>query len=142
MATMIVEHSGSPKLPENYHNHVVLGGHCTAQQWAMLSGVRNHNSCHENALQAVEPFDLREEHILHDNFMLFQPSFIGPEGSGDSVQSQAQPGDYAELVADMDLIVAVSACPVGDYSVPMDQPAKVKARALKFEVYDVVSKEI
>jgi uncharacterized protein YcgI (DUF1989 family) len=137
MATMLVEHSGNPELPENFHNHVVLGGHCTAVQWEQVSGKKNHNSCHENAIQAVKPFGLTEEHILHDNFMLFQPSFIRPDGSGDSVQSQASPGDYAQLVADMDLIVAVSACPVGDYSVPMSEPESVISRPLKYEIFDV-----
>jgi uncharacterized protein YcgI (DUF1989 family) len=136
MATMLVEHSGSPTLPEHFHNHVVLGGHCTRDQWERVSGLHDHNSCHANGIQAVAPFGLGEEHILHDNFMLFQPSFIQPDGSGDSVQSQAQPGDYAELVADMDLIVAVSACPVGDYAVAMSEPDRITARPLAFEIYD------
>ncbi len=137
MATMLVEHSGMPELPEYFHNHVVLGGHCTQDQWERVSGEKGHNSCHDNGLQAVEPFGLGEEHIIHDNFMLFQPSFIQPDGSGDSVQSQANPGDYAELVADMDLIVAISACPVGDYAVPMSEPDRITARPLAFEIYDI-----
>lgn len=138
MATMLVEHSGTPELPTEFHHHVVLGGHCTAHQWQMLSGLRDHNSCHANAIQAVAPFGLGEDHILHDNFMLFQPSFIRPDGSGDSVQSQAAPGDYAEFVADMDLIVAVSACPVGNYAVPMTEPEHITARPLAFEIYDTM----
>ena len=75
-----------------------------------------------------------EADILHDNFMVFQPSFIPPEGSGDSVATQSQPGDYAEFYADMNLIVAVAACPVGDYAVPMSEPGKITARSLGFEI--------
>ena len=37
----------------------------------------------------------------------------------------------------MDLIVAVSACPVGDYSVPMSEPESVISRPLKYEIFDV-----
>jgi hypothetical protein len=136
MATMLLEHSGDTQLPENFHNHVVLGGHCTAGQWQVVSGEKHHANCHANGLAAVEPFGLGEEHIIYDNFMLFQPSFIRPDGSGDSVTSQADLGDYAELYADMDLIVAVSACPVGDYAVPMSEPERVTARPLAFEIYD------
>ncbi len=66
--------------------------------------------------------------IPHDNFMVFQPSFIRPDGSGDSIPTQSQPGDYVEFYADMDLIVAVSACPVGDYAVPMTEPDKITTR--------------
>ncbi len=136
MATMLLEHSGDTQLPENFHHHVVLGGHCTAQQWETVSGEKHHASCHANGIAAVKPFGLGEKHIIHDNFMLFQPSFIRPDGSGDSVTSQADPGDYAEFYDDMDLIVAVSACPVGDYAVPMSEPGRVTARPLAFEIYD------
>ena len=37
--------------------------------------------------------------------------------------------------AEMDLIVAVSACPVGDYAVPMTEPDGITARPLGFEIY-------
>ena len=136
MATMLTEHSGNPVLPENFNNHVVLGGHCTNRQWEMLTGQPDHASCHANGLQAVEPFGLSEPDILNDNFMVFQPSFIQADGSGDSVPAQSSPGDYVEFYADMNLIVAVSACPVGDYAVPMTEPDKITTRPLAFEIYD------
>ena len=69
--------------------------------------------------------------------LFFQPSFIRPDGRGDSVASQSLPGDYAEFYADMDLIVAVSACPVGDYAVPMTEPDKITTRPLEFEIYTI-----
>ncbi|WP_163930315.1 urea carboxylase-associated family protein [Paraferrimonas sp. SM1919] len=137
MATVLVEHSGEPELPDNFRNHVVLGGHCTEAQWEMLSGVKGHPSCHANGMSAVAPFGLTEADIIHDNFMVFQPSFIQPDGSGDSVNTRSNPGDYVEFVAEMDLIVAVSACPVGDYAVPMTEPENITARALAYEIYDV-----
>lgn len=136
MATLLVEHSGNPALPESFNNHVALGGHCTAAQWEMLSGVKNHNSCHANGIQAVSEFGMGEQDIIHDNFMVFQPSFIQPDGSGDSVPSQSEPGDYVEFVADMDILVAVSACPVGDYSVPMTEPENVNAKGLGYEILE------
>lgn len=58
------------------------------------------------------------------------------DGSGDSMPSQSNPGDYVEFVADMDLLVAVSACPVGDYSVPMTEPEKVNAKGLGYEILE------
>ena len=68
--------------------------------------------------------------------MVFQPSFIMPDGSGDSLRSRANPGDYTEFVADIDLIVAVSACPVGDYAVPMTEPDNITTRPLGFEIWE------
>ena len=70
--------------------------------------------------------------------MLFQTSFIQADGSGDSVASQSNPGDYAEFYTEMDLIVAVSACPVGDYTVPMTEPNKITTRALGFEILNAI----
>lgn len=136
MATMLLEHSGNPELPKNFHNHAVLGGHCKDKQWEMLSGIKNHNSCHANGIEAVAPFGLGEREILHHNFMVFQPSFIRPSGSCDSIPIQSKPADYAEFYADLDLIVAVSACPVGNYAVPMTEPHNITARPLGFEIYN------
>ena len=84
-----------------------------------------------------EPFGLAESHILHDNFMLFQPGFIGSDGSGNSVPSQSQPGDFSGFYADMNLIVVVSACPAGDYAVPMTGPDKITTRSPGFEIYEI-----
>jgi len=137
MATVVEEHSGNQTLPDDFHHHVVLGGHCTEAQWEMLSGIKGHNSCHKNGIDAVAPFGLTEEDIIHDNFMVFQPSFILPDGSGDSINTRSEPGDYIEFYAEMDLIVAISACPVGDYSVPMSEPDKITTRPLAFEIYDI-----
>jgi hypothetical protein len=36
----------------------------------------------------------------------------------------------------MDLLVAVPACPVGDYSVPMTEPEKVNAKGLGYEILE------
>ncbi len=84
----------------------------------------------------MSEFGMGEQDIIHDNFMVFQPSFIQPDGSGDSMPSQSEPGDYVEFVADMDILVAVSACPVGDYSVPMTEPENVSAKGLGYEILE------
>ena len=49
---------------------------------------------------------------------------------------RSQPGDYTEFYADMNLIVAVSACPVGDYAVPMTEPDWITTRPLGFEIFN------
>jgi len=85
----------------------------------------------------AEPFGLAESHIQHDNFMLFQPGFIGSDGSGNSVPSQYQPGDFPEIYADMNLIAVVSTCPAGDYAVPMMGPGKITTRSPGFEIYEI-----
>jgi uncharacterized protein YcgI (DUF1989 family) len=61
----------------------------------------------------------------------------GAGGSVDSVPSQSQPGDFAEFYADMNLLVVVSACPVGDYAVPMTEPDKITTRSLGFEIHEI-----
>jgi uncharacterized protein YcgI (DUF1989 family) len=81
---------------------------------------------------------LDEADILHGNSIVFQPSFIRPKGNGDSVRIRSQPGDYAEFYANVILIVAVSACPVGGYAVPMSEPSKITARSFRGEIYNTI----
>lgn len=64
---------------------------------------------------------------------------IPADGSGDGVATRSEPGDYVEMIANMNLIVAVSACPVGDRAVPMTEPDKITTLPLGLEFLDTGS---
>ena len=52
--------------------------------------------------------------------------------------SPARQGDYIEWVADLNLLVALSACPFGDVSTPCGTPMEeVEGGPLKVEVFDI-----
>jgi uncharacterized protein YcgI (DUF1989 family) len=94
-------------------HHIILGAHCNPYYWLIASGRSDHSSCYTNLVSAVAEFGLGPE-FVHDNLNLFQKTRIDPETSRYVTEgSDAQSGDYVEFYAEMNILMAVSACPVG-----------------------------
>lgn len=94
-------------------HHIILGAHCNPYYWLVATGQADHASCHGNLVSAIAPFGLGPEYV-HDNLNLFQKTRIDPETSRYVTEaSDAKAGDYVELYAEMDVLLAVSACPCG-----------------------------
>ena len=133
MATCIEDTVG---VLEGWHNHLVLGSHCTSEFLEMRSERKGLNSCHLNFLQAIEPFGLAEMNI-QDNFCVCMPSRINDEtGKMEIAATRARPGDYVAFYAEIDLLVAVSVCPMGDGSFAATTPEKVTLRPVGVEILD------
>ncbi len=136
MATVLEETVSSRGNPKGFRHNTVLGAHCTTEMWEQFSGVKNHNSCYMNALQAIEPFDLKEENI-HDNINIHMKCKIEPRtGAIYLNKTGCRKGDYIEFFAEINLLVAVSVCPAGDGKVPMTEPDKIRVRPLGIEIYN------
>jgi uncharacterized protein len=84
----------------------------------------------------VKSFGLVESDV-HDVFNIFMcTGFSRRENKYFCKPSPARQGDRIEFVADMDLIVALSACPQGDVSIPVGQPVPDSlCHPLKVEVF-------
>ena len=121
-----------------WHNHLVLGSHCTSEFLEMRSDRKGLNSCHVNLLQAIEPFGLSEENI-QDNFCVCMPSRINDEtGKMEITATKARAGDYVAFYAEIDLLVAVSVCPMGDGSFAATTREKITVRPVGVEILDTV----
>ena len=121
---------------EGWHNHLVLGSHCTSEFLEMRSERKGLNSCHLNFLQAIEPFGLNEEDI-QDNFCICMPSRIDAEtGKMEITATRTREGDYVGFYAEIDLLVAVSVCPMGDGSFAATTPEKITVRPIGVEILD------
>ena len=103
----------------------------------MRSGRKGLNSCHLNILQAIEPFGLNEDHI-QDNFNIGMPCRINDEtGKMEITAANSRAGDYVAFYAEIDLLVAVSVCPMGDGSFAATTLEKiVTLRPLAVEILD------
>lgn len=113
MATCI-EDTVVPEPPDSVYHHADSRTHCTSELWEMRSGVAGLDSCHLNFLQAIEPFGLGEADI-HGNFMVHQKTYVEPEkGRARVARGDSKPGDYISFYAEIDLLVALSTCPMGD----------------------------
>lgn len=94
-------------------HHIILGAHCNPYYWLLATGDRTHSNCYSNLVSAIAPFGLGPE-FVHDNLNVFQKTRIDANTSRYvSEGSDAQQGDYVEFFAEIDVLVAVSACPGG-----------------------------
>jgi len=74
---------------------------------------------------------------VHDALNLFQASGIDPELDIYFVEaSPAKQGDFVEILAEIDVLCAISNCPWGDLSVVRGDPSST-CKPLSITVYDV-----
>ena len=61
---------------------------------------------------------------MHDVLNVFQVTGLNDDDKYFMKACPAQPGDYLEMFAEIDLLCALSTCPGGDLSVPMGPEAR------------------
>ena len=93
--------------------HDTIGGCCSAPSNEMLYGVADCPGCRENFLAALEPYGLGWRDIV-PNVNLF--CRVPVSGDGQMTEAVFEPaaseaGDYVDLRAEMDALVAISNCP-------------------------------
>ena len=91
-------------------SHDILAPACDPYRYRRDFGVEDHRSCRMNFVEALGPYGIPDWRVP-DPVNLFQSSPVLPDGRYLSAPSPARPGDYVTLVARLDLIAAVSACP-------------------------------
>ena len=86
---------------------------CRQEMYQLLYG-RTHlevmHTCYDNLRTAFEPFGIPKEDMYYP-FNVFMNTVIDDKGKLSVELPKSLPGDYIRLRAEMDLIVAVSACP-------------------------------
>jgi hypothetical protein len=83
---------------------------CDPWRYEYDFGVTGHRSCSDNYLEALAQWKI-ERHQLPHPINFFQ-NMSDPEGRVEFGESLAKPGDVLELRALIDLVAAVSACPM------------------------------
>lgn len=110
-----------------------LGTHCTARMMEIL-GAPDHRSCSDNFADALKEFGLELEDIYSPSvFNAFANVTVDPENDG-AVRIEpprSEQGDSIEFVAEMNVLVAVSACP--DDKTPINDHS---CKAIKIEIAD------
>ncbi|MBI3076904.1 MAG: DUF1989 domain-containing protein [Deltaproteobacteria bacterium] len=88
-----------------------------------------HPNCQDNLARAIRPYGL-PAYAVQDAFNIFMKTGAKPSGHLFYKDPDAKKGDYMELLAEMDCLVSLSACP-GKSSGP-------KTRRLGVEIYERV----
>jgi len=99
--------------------HDVIGTRCDPYTHRLLSGGDYHHCCHSNlsrALAAARGIDVREAEMhVHDVLNVFMcTGFTRDTHQYFMKASPVRPGDFIEFFAEIDLLIALSACPGGD----------------------------
>jgi uncharacterized protein YcgI (DUF1989 family) len=101
--------------------HDVIGTRCDPYTGRLLSGTDYHHCCHSNLTRALSaatgmPIVQAEAHV-HDVLNVFMcTGFTRDTGQYFMKASPVRPGDYLEMLAEIDLLAVLSACPGGDCS--------------------------
>lgn len=116
--------------------HDVIGTRCDDYTYKLITGKDRFGSCHSYLKEAIKERGLDESYV-HDVWNIFMcTGFTRDTQQYFCKPSPARKGDFIEFVADMDLLVALSACPQGDVSIVVgDVVPDEKCFPLKVEVY-------
>ncbi|GAB2551039.1 urea carboxylase-associated family protein [Leucobacter ruminantium] len=120
--------------------HDTLGTRCDPYINRKLTGEDFDYHCHSNLVRAVRPYGLTEFDV-HDVLNVFQCTGLNDRDQYFMKTCPAQVGDYFEMFAEQDLLMALSTCPGGDLSVPMwgdgaHDPIEV-CRPIGVEIYRI-----
>lgn len=119
--------------------HDVIGTRCDPYTNRLLSGEDYHHCCHSNltrALAAHTGMSLEDaEPLVHDVLNVFMcTGFTRDTKQYFMKASPVRAGDYLEMLAEIDLLAGLSACPGGDCSATHSSEEAV-CSPLKIEVW-------
>jgi len=98
--------------------HDLLGTRCDPYVNKLLVDIEFDFHCHSNLTRAIQPWHLTEFDV-HDVLNVFQLTGLNSDDQYFMNTCPAKPGDYFEMFAEIDLLMALSTCPAGDLSVSM-----------------------
>jgi len=99
--------------------HDIIGTRCDPYTNLLLNGTEYHHCCHSNLTRALAierdlPLEEAELHV-HDVMNVFMcTGYTRDTHQYFMKASPVRPGDFIEFFAEIDLLVALSACPGGD----------------------------
>jgi uncharacterized protein YcgI (DUF1989 family) len=111
MMTLIADTVPHGDLADGARSHDLLFCRCDARLYELVHKRAGAN-CNDNLVAAIAPFGL-EAGDVHDPFNIFMTTGLNRDGKPFYLPSDARKGDYVDLLAEMNLLVAISACPGG-----------------------------
>jgi len=111
MMTLITDTVAHADLAGGARSHDLLFCRCDARLYELVHKRMGAN-CNDNLVAAIAPFGLKAGDV-HDPFNIFMTTGLNRAGKPFYLPSEARKGDYVDLLAEMNLLVAISACPGG-----------------------------
>ena len=107
--------------------HAALGAFCNEAYWHKLTGIHGCPNCRDNLVAAMADYGFRAQDLDWNSCItLFMRVFYQQDGSITATEPLTTPGDYVDLLAERDIIVALSNCP-GERSQSATEPTPLQA---------------
>jgi uncharacterized protein YcgI (DUF1989 family) len=90
--------------------HDLISGSCSEQSNALRYKVRGTPNCRSTFERVLRPHDIPLAEIPY-SFNIFMNTTVSPEGGTRIEEPKSKPGDYVDLRAEIDLLIAISNCP-------------------------------
>jgi uncharacterized protein len=124
MMTLITDTVEHANLVDGARSHDLLFCRCDARLYELVhKSTATEANCNDNLVDAIAPFGLGASDV-HDPFNIFMTTGLNGSGKPFYLPSDAGKGDYVDLLAEMSVLVAISACPGGS-SGKQSYPLKV-----------------
>jgi uncharacterized protein YcgI (DUF1989 family) len=112
MMTMIADTLAGQDFPDGIKPHDLLFCRCDSRHYEINFGDAGLPNCQNNLADAIAVHNLSEADV-HDPLNLFMTTGMNEDGRPYYLPAVSQKGDYVEFVAEIDCLVAISACPGG-----------------------------
>lgn len=112
--------------------HDTIAGCCSVPSNKMLYGVPDCSGCRENFLNALDQHGMdRRDIVPNINFFCNVP--VASSRFADTVfmEGLSKPGDYVELLAEMDALAVISNCPQMNNPCNSGAPTPIRVRVLE-----------
>jgi len=124
MFTIIADKVDHKPLRRNARSHDLMYCRCNERLHELIRNEKNAPNCNTNIANAIAQFGLTPDYV-HDAFNIFMTTGLDENDRFFYLDPDAKQGDFIELHAEMDCVVAISACP-GASSGPVKRPIGVR----------------
>jgi uncharacterized protein YcgI (DUF1989 family) len=123
MFTLIKDTVKHGPLPFNARSHDLIYSRCSERSVALLTGHSGRPNCNDNLRHGLQAFGF-DDRFVHDAFNVFMCTGYDENHRLFYLEPEARQDDHVELLAEMDTVVAISACP-SDCSGPTTKGLRV-----------------
>ena len=124
MFTIIADTVDHQPLRRNARSHDLMYCRCNERLYELTKNERDAPNCNTNMANAISEFGLTPDYV-HDAFNIFMTTGLDDNDRFFYMEPDCKKGDYLELHAEIDCIVAISACP-GASSGPQKRPIGIQ----------------
>ena len=111
MMTIVADTVGLKPSRRGGVSHDLLFGRCNPNVYKYKFNLKGyHRNCQDNLKQAVKSYGLAPTDV-HDPFNVFMRTGVDRKGKLFYEAPLSKQGDYVEFRAEMDCLIAISACP-------------------------------